>query len=655
MIPFVFKFFCACAMPFHYYFWMFLRRLAITIGMLLVCLTAPAVFSAETVHLQVLVDPAGTLTIDEVSSAARASEFRDVSGSFAGGYSRKVHWFRMTLDAPHRGGVFDAGPRLLLEAQPPYLDDVRLFLPQPGRPGYFVQKTAGDIHPYSDREVPGRNFVFSVDFPDDRPQTLYLRLETTSSSLLFVRAWQNAEFVAAQTREYLVLGLYYGLLLAVLLLNLWHGQWREEAAYRNFMAYLTSVILLMLGVNGLVSEYLLADFPLLAHHWVSVFVFVSLALAARFHRSILEIDKRQPLLNAYFLSLAWLPVLLAPAALLGYFPECASLLMTCGMISPVLGIIRSLALWRQKRAGSQFLILANAASLSGYTYSMFGLLGITGSALTQLYGIQLSSLISLLAFNFVLMSQLRHLQRERTLAQKAAEQAQSAHLAVNLVRQRQGALLSMLIHELKTPLGVIRLALDRLGGDELALRHANTAVSDISAVVDRCMKADKLDQGIITVKPSPCDMVMLLRDIRTKATEPIRIELEAPLPLPSLRCDPLLLRTIVANLIDNALKYSPAGSRVTLRVVPLAHAEEGSAGIQLTIENQKGSTGLPDPGRLFERYYRSPGAHAKTGSGLGLFIARQLANRLGGSLSYILPMPDGKIRFSLWLPLLTHE
>ncbi len=639
-------------MAFYRYSLTFLRQLLLITCTLVACWPISGALAVEAVRLQVLADPEGVLSIDQVSSPALASQFRDLSGSFSGGYTRKVHWFRMTVNAPPQEAILDTKQRLLLEAQPSYLDDVRIFVPKPGRPGDFVQKVAGDTHPFKAREVPARNFVFVIDFPDSKPQTLYLRLETSSSSLLFVRTWQITEFIAEQSHEYILFGLYYGLLLALLLINFWHGQWREDSTYRNFMAYLASMNLLMLGMNGIITGHLLPDFPNFAHHWVSVFVFVSLGFAARFHRNILQIDKTQPILNAYFVSLAWLPVVLAPAALLGYFPECATLLMTCSMISPVLGIFCTLKLIREKKVGSYFLMLANLVSLGGYGYVMIALLGIAKSAMVQIYGIQISSLIALLAFNFVLMSRLRQLRKERLLAQKEADQAQSAHLAINLVKQRQGALLSMLIHELKTPLGVIRLALDRLSGDETALRHANTAIRDISTVVDRCTKVDQLDQDQIMVRPTNCDMLVLLQDLRSKVIDPGRLVLEVPAPLPSLVCDRWLLQTIVSNLIDNAFKYSPANSSIMLRVVGLGNAEDGRAGIRLTVENQKGSAGLPDANGLFERYYRSPGAHSKTGSGLGLFIARQLAIRLGGSLSYILPLPDEKIRFSLWLPLL---
>ena len=598
--------------------------------------------------LEVLPDPDGRLSLEEVLAADAAGRFRPASNAFAGGYTRQVHWFRFRLDAPPPGPHAGTPRRLLLEAQPSYLDDIRLYLPRAGEPGAFTEKVSGDLHPFGSRELPGRNFVFYVHFADAQPQTLYLRLQTSSSSFLLLRAWNPPDFLHTHAREYALLGLYYGLMLALLLFNLWHGQWRQEPAYRPFMAQLAAILLLMPAMNGLVSEYLLPDHPHIASAWVSCLVLITAGLSAHFHRIILEIDGQQPLLNAYFRGITWLPLAATLSVPLGYFTEAARIVLFLSMFSPLFGLFRASQLLRQQREGSRFLILATLLSLAGQGYTLSALLGLTEGQQSQIYAIQLCALLSLLAFNAVLMSRLRqrHLRHEE--AQKAAEQAQSAHVAAQLVQQHQGALLSMLTHELKTPLGVIRLALDRLSGDATVLRHARTAVRDISAVVDRSMQADLLDKGAITLQTAPCDLAAILEELKDKAQDPGRVVLQLATPLPALVSDPLLLRTILANLLDNALKYSPTGSPVSVAAAP--ETRGGRPGLQVVVENLPGSAGHPDPERIYERYYRSPTAYSRTGSGLGLFIARQLAERLGVQLRYIPGQEYDPVRFSCWIP-----
>ena len=631
----------------------FLHHLACVLGLLSFVLLIPYAQAGQEIHLQMLEDPNGTFSIDDVISPSKDALFRDVPNVYAGGYTRKVHWFRFTLrgEAQRSQGYIQP---LFLEIQPSYLDDIQLFQPDIEHAGSFIHKRSGDTYPFSTREIPGRNFVFKVSIPDNQTQIFYVRLSTTSSSLFYVRAWNPIEYVQAQAGEYTLLGLYFGLMFATLIFVLWQGQWRREPTYRSFVAFLVSIILLMLGMNGLIGEYIAPEWPAFANFWVSAFVFIATGLAARFHRSILDIDIRQPFLNGYFVTLTWLPIVLAPVAILGYFTESVHILMICSLFAPVMGISRCFTLIRQGQVGSRLLMLANLASLAGYSYTLLGLVGITKGMVMQIYGVQIHSLIALLAFNAVLMSRFRHLQQEHQRAQKVAEQAQSAQMAAHLAQQRQGALLSMLTHELKTPLSVIRLALSRLDGDPVIQHNAKTAVIDIRDVVNRCMEADKLDQDAFPVEPAPCNVTTLLRSLRVKSSEPTRIAIDIPGVLPTVISDPLLLRTVISNLMDNALKYSPSGSPVTVQALLSSRQEDACPGILLTFTNRQGEAGLPDPIQIYERYYRSPGAHAKTGSGLGLFVARQLAERLGAALAYLPPNGDPPVRFTLWIPLNTQ-
>lgn len=103
---------------------------------------------------------------------------------------------------------------------------------------------------------------------------------------------------------------------------------------------------------------------------------------------------------------------------------------------------------------------------------------------------------------------------------------------------------------------------------------------------------------------------------------------------------------VLRNLLDNALRYSPAGSDVTLGVA--AEERDQRAGIRVTVSNAPGGAGWPDPDQLFARHYRAPGASRVAGSGLGLYIARGIVDLLGGAITY---RPDSDmIHFEVWLP-----
>jgi signal transduction histidine kinase len=113
-----------------------------------------------------------------------------------------------------------------------------------------------------------------------------------------------------------------------------------------------------------------------------------------------------------------------------------------------------------------------------------------------------------------------------------------------------------------------------------------------------------------------------------------------------VRTDPQLFSVIVSNLIDNALKYCATDALVEVRID--SALQRGIPGVLVEVSNLSGPAGMPDPRKVFRKYYRAPGAHGKIGSGLGLHIAAGFAKKLGGRLRYL--PTDEKVKFTLWIP-----
>ena len=217
--------------------------------------------------------------------------------------------------------------------------------------------------------------------------------------------------------------------------------------------------------------------------------------------------------------------------------------------------------------------------------------------------------------------------------------------------EEQSRFLFMLSHELKTPLAVIRMSLGTRAEaiDAASRTRLIRAVADINAIVERCLQTDRLEHGRIEVVHAVCNPGDILRQIVGACREPDRVRIETPV-LPNCLTDAQLLSIILANLIDNALKYSAPESPVivTAEFTSKSPARGGEGGLNIVVANQPGAAGRPDPEQVFHRYYRAPGAHGKTGSGLGLHIAEGFARMLGGDLSY---RPEGNaVKFALWIP-----
>ena len=111
--------------------------------------------------------------------------------------------------------------------------------------------------------------------------------------------------------------------------------------------------------------------------------------------------------------------------------------------------------------------------------------------------------------------------------------------------------------------------------------------------------------------------------------------------------DPLLLKTVLRNVIDNALRYSPNGSTVE---VVMQEQLRHTRGVAVSVGNQLLGENRPDTAKLFTQFYRSPGAQRQTGSGLGLYIAKELMVQMSGDITFDEESAPW-VRFTLWLPL----
>jgi signal transduction histidine kinase len=220
--------------------------------------------------------------------------------------------------------------------------------------------------------------------------------------------------------------------------------------------------------------------------------------------------------------------------------------------------------------------------------------------------------------------------------------------------------LTMMVHEVKTPLTLVQLGTHALARDELAPERRKlwgtrmqVAVKSIVQILDNCGQAERFEAGAMPINPSAVDLRDLLTQIVSQAVaqdgasgERITLRIDAPEQELTLLSDPAYLRIILNNLVGNAVKYAAPGSAIVVELSRSANSG-GAAGLKFSVSNQIGAAGSPDPARAFERYYRAPTASAASGTGLGLWLSQQLARRLGTAIA--LSVEDGRIVFGFTL------
>jgi signal transduction histidine kinase len=212
-------------------------------------------------------------------------------------------------------------------------------------------------------------------------------------------------------------------------------------------------------------------------------------------------------------------------------------------------------------------------------------------------------------------------------------------------------------HELRTPLaavyGAVRTLLrpDRVADADLDGRLLTMIEQEserLKGIVEQILVSSQLDRGEVRVATQRCEVRELsesvLATMRVRGSSKHTFELRAPTNV-LVEADPERLRQVLLNLLDNAVKYAPDGGPIEVEV----HEHEGTVAIEVA---DRGIGIPPDAqSRVFEKFYRvDPDMRLGVGgSGLGLYISRELVREMGGELG-VRPRSGGGSVFSVELP-----
>lgn len=221
-------------------------------------------------------------------------------------------------------------------------------------------------------------------------------------------------------------------------------------------------------------------------------------------------------------------------------------------------------------------------------------------------------------------------------------------------RQRR-ALLADVTHELRTPLTVMQAELEALldgvhPRDDARIAALLDEIRVMSRLVDDLRTLSVADAGALELYREPTDVRDLVEDtvaaFRSRADAArVRLAVECPRDLAPIDVDPVRLRQVLSNLLDNAIRHTPEGGTVTLS------AQRSGAGIALEVRDT-GSGIAPDAlGRVFDRFTKGAGS---PGSGLGLPIARGLVRAHGGEMEATSDGPGKGTTVRITLPAMSE-
>jgi signal transduction histidine kinase len=269
------------------------------------------------------------------------------------------------------------------------------------------------------------------------------------------------------------------------------------------------------------------------------------------------------------------------------------------------------------------------------------------------------------AIAFILTTPLRQfVSDDVAFAEEVARRAAIALDNAHLYQQAQDAIsirdqfLSTAAHELKTPvtalLGNVQMMQRRAERDGIlpererrAVQVIHTQTKRLSKMIATLLDISRFEQGKLIIERAPLDLCALVRRIVEEVLPSLSIHtVECHLPETAIIIDgdELRLEQVVQNLISNAVKYSPDGGAIQVRV-----AQRGNLACIEVIDQ---GIGIPaeDIPHLFERFYRAGNMGHISGMGIGLYIVHELVNLHGGSVAVASAQSQGST-FTVCLPI----
>jgi len=331
-------------------------------------------------NIEILRDPTQRLTIQDVASPEYADQFVQNSQKVPNlGITKDAVWVRLRV---RNDSTSNAWLMALNDAR---VSQIALYSPSTDTPN-FIEKVAGRDFPFSARDIPHRNFIFRLDLPSGTAQTLYMRLKSDKTALVFPLTISTSEALAQKDqKELLFLGLFYGAMLIMAGYNLFLYFSLREINYLYLTLYIFFYSLSSAARDGLAHQYLWPTIP--EPFFVQILIMVTLIFQIKFTMGILETRRFVPQLHRILFSLLLACLVVGTVSL---FTPVSILINLLIALTLVLEGVAALKIWRQGYRAARFYLVS-------WAFLLLAGLGFVLSSLNILFGLTLPESLVMVA------------------------------------------------------------------------------------------------------------------------------------------------------------------------------------------------------------------------------------------------------------------
>lgn len=566
------------------------------------------------------VDQSGSADFATVAGA----DFKPFEGSLSKGYIDRPVWLRLRVAATPNA------QSLIVFVEPPFLQRLELY--DPAKPGFSADRPV--VSGRDERSALGsfdgieNGFVIPGSGTE---RDLFIRVVSTTSILVHVSILTQDQARNSNIATLVILGIYAALLM---MFAIWGGInliIKRESIYGYFVLRQIASIAHAFVFFGFLRIFFADSLSPTSRETIYGLVIVTIyTFSGLFDLKIISQHNPSKILRVIFGAILCFPVVNVFLVFQGYIGE--SLYLNKLAVNVCVITLFLFAMSVRVVTGGSLEKLAVRVIRIGYLITTITVLLPVLMYLNALPGhVPYIKLIFIHAVvsNIVMLTLLTIQNRQRDLSFQEAKlqvKLKDVELKIeNKKREDKERFLSMIIHELRNPLSVVRVLTDKTSQKGQSVHEA---VMDMAKVIDRVEQSEKLSGGELVIERVQVDVMQVMRKLLAERHAADRWALSGP-PRQELETDLHLFRGIMTNLFDNAEKYSPEGSPLSVKV---GKRDGNQPELLLIITNRLSELSLPDPRRVFERYYRGKGAHRTPGSGLGLFLVLGWVETMGGQI-----------------------
>jgi signal transduction histidine kinase len=575
-----------------------------------------------------LSDPSGSFSIQDVL----AQKFTPhPSQTLSRGYTSEVSWMRLRIKTN-----LPSNDPIVIRIQPHFLDQISLYGMTPIG---WVQQVAGDRIPYSEEFNDGGAYKFLINPNQIGESDYYLRLKTSGLTFMSIEVMTIKQAYEAALNDRWYYGLQFGVLVVLLFWGISNYLSSKDLTFAIFSIFQFTVLLFNMSAWGTFSYLLPLSLLYFDDFGFSVLYILRILTTAWLGWSFL----RKYNYPKWYTKTIYCYLIIC---ILEFFLVINGYIQIALISNSLLAI--SLPIWQiwATIKTKEIPTVISRMIIVGYSIIFWLLMYVFSSSsgfieagnapitLTRWIAHINGFIFFLIVWKNNLINQ--NLSRQRSASLQLLE-ARSAMEKKQL--QERSTLIDMLIHELKNPLATIKMASGSLKfsllpnqiDEKKRLENINCSVDNMNAVIERCALADQIDQDRLLIHMQQLNIADLINEQLSKTPHNDRVKLLNNQAI-EVQTDPLLLSIAIGNLLENAIKYSAASSMVKVRT-ELAQSESGMH-LEISIANEIGLCGYPNPDQIFKRYYRNPYAHNQSGTGLGLYLTKSICELLGGQIVF---------------------